>query len=399
MDWVATGAFHDSDELSDEPKCHPNTRVAVLDDIMKWVESETQDDFIMWLFGPAGAGKSAIAKKIAELAAERGLLIGAFFFSRTSPTRNIKDRLIATLAYQMTVSIPDTRALVEDAIQRDPAIFNKNLRIQIESLLIKPFQSVSTQTIPCPKLIIIDGLEECSNSQAQVYILDAISRSFSKHKLPIICLVVSRPESDIMDSFNRNDPLKSIHCRLALDDTYLPDDDIRRFFSDKFEDIRYTHRLRSTIPNPWPTEGSLNALVEKSSGQFLFAATVVKFVQSNHHRPAARLDDTLGALLKMEGINVIAIYPGQIFVMITHSYLYSLMLFDHVGWVDTEIGSIKGWMAKYVPSMKMISTKESARTSLKVILEESKPSLKTLPHFMKTKARESLGKFLPWTSM
>jgi len=82
---------------------------------MKWVESEAQDDFIMWLFGPAGAGKSAIAKRIAELAVERGLLIGTFFFSRTSSTRNIKDRPIATLAYQMAVSIPDTRTLIEDA--------------------------------------------------------------------------------------------------------------------------------------------------------------------------------------------------------------------------------------------------------------------------------------------
>jgi nucleoside-triphosphatase THEP1 len=294
MDWVATGAFHDSDELYDEPKCHPNTRVAVLNDIMKWVQSEAEDDFIMWLFGSAGAGKSAIAKKIAELAAEKGLLIGTFFFSRRSSTRNIKDRLIATLAYQMTVSMPDTRTLIEEAIERDPAIFHKHLQVQIESLLIKPFQTVSRQTIPCPKLIIIDGLDECNDSQAQVSILDALSRSFSKHKSPIICLVASRPETDILASFNGKEPLRSNHCRLVLDDTYLPDDDICRFFRDKFEDIRCTHRFKSTIPNSWPTEEVLEALVEKSSGQFIFAATVVRFVESNRHRPVARLDGILG---------------------------------------------------------------------------------------------------------
>jgi len=38
----------------------------------------------------------------------------------------------------------------------------------------------------------------------------------------------------------------------------------------------------------------LKALVEKSSGQFIFAATVVRFVESHCHRPAARLDVTLG---------------------------------------------------------------------------------------------------------
>jgi hypothetical protein len=60
MEWVSTSAFHNSDELYNALKCHPHMRIAVLDDIMKWVgESESaQDDFMMWLFGPAGSGKS-----------------------------------------------------------------------------------------------------------------------------------------------------------------------------------------------------------------------------------------------------------------------------------------------------------------------------------------------------
>jgi hypothetical protein len=297
MEWVATGAFHNSDEPYDAPKCHPHTRVAVCNEIMKWVEFEAQDEFLMWLFGPAGAGKTAIAKKIADLAAEKRLLIGTFFFSKDSPTRDVKDRLIPTLAYQMAVSIPGTRTYIEAAIEGDPAIFSKNLQTQIDTLLIKPFQSASTQTPPSPKLIIIDGLDECTDSQAQVAILDAIShisQSFPKHNLPIIFLVVSRPEVDIVTFFNGSEPLKSIHRRLFLDDKYYPDADIRLFFSDKFEQIRCTHRLRSTIPKPWPTEKILETLVRKSSGQFIFPATVVRFIESNRHRPAARLDAILG---------------------------------------------------------------------------------------------------------
>jgi hypothetical protein len=298
MEWVATGAFHNSNELYDAPKCHPHTRVAVLDDIMNWVNEsvgEAQDDFILWLFGPAGAGKSAIAKKIAELAAQQDLLIGTFFFSRTSATRNTQDRLIATLAYQLALSIPDTRSDIGEAIERDPAIFNKNLETQIDTLLVKPFESAQTKIVPSPKLIIIDGLDECNDSKAQVAILNAISRSFfPKRNLPIKFLIVSRPEIDLVTSFNSNDPLKSVHRRLALDNKYLPYGDIRLFLSDKFGEIRSTHRLRSTIPSPWPTEESLERLVKKSSGQFIFAATVVKFVESNRHHPVARLNIILG---------------------------------------------------------------------------------------------------------
>ena len=108
----------------DRPKCHSHTRVAVLAEIIKWVESEAQDDLVMWLFGPPGAGKSVIAKKIAELSVGRGLLIGAFFFSGTSSTRNTKDRFIPTLAYHRTVN-------------QDPAIFKKNIETPIDTVRIQ----------------------------------------------------------------------------------------------------------------------------------------------------------------------------------------------------------------------------------------------------------------------
>ncbi|KAF8961812.1 hypothetical protein BDZ97DRAFT_1663668, partial [Flammula alnicola] len=60
------GAFHNSDERFDPPKCHPGTRVAVIKRIMDWVESLEISYPMLWLHGPAGAGKSAIAQMIAE---------------------------------------------------------------------------------------------------------------------------------------------------------------------------------------------------------------------------------------------------------------------------------------------------------------------------------------------
>src|ERR1700678_3367474 len=137
----ATDAFHNSDELYDVILA-PALQLAVLDEHVQWVgEFESAlDEFILWPCGPAGAGKSAIAKKIAELAAEKDLLIASFFFSRTSPTRGTKDRLIATLAYQLALSIPDTRTHIEDAIERDPAVFKKNIQTQVDALLIKPLK-------------------------------------------------------------------------------------------------------------------------------------------------------------------------------------------------------------------------------------------------------------------
>jgi hypothetical protein len=106
--------------------------------------------------------------------------------------------------------------------------------------------------------------------------------------------VVSRPEQELVASFNSSKPLKFIHRRLALDDTYYPDRDIHLFFSDKFKDIKHNHPLRSTIPISWPSQQCLEELVKKSSGQFIYAATVVRFVESNRHRPTKRLEIILG---------------------------------------------------------------------------------------------------------
>ena len=36
--YIAPGAFHNSEERYDPPKCHPHTRRAVLEKIMDWVK-------------------------------------------------------------------------------------------------------------------------------------------------------------------------------------------------------------------------------------------------------------------------------------------------------------------------------------------------------------------------
>ena len=52
--------------------------------------------------------------------------------------------------------------------------------------------------------------------------------------------------------------------------------------------------MRSIIPVSWPTQESLEMLIKKSSGQFTYAATIIRFVESIYHRPTARLDVILG---------------------------------------------------------------------------------------------------------
>ena len=295
---TATAAFHNSDERFDPPKCHPNTRLAVLTKIMRWIRREEDlDAFIMWMYGPAGAGKSAIAQTIAEMCDEEMLLLASFFFSRNDPSRSTAKPLIATIAYQITLNLPDARDSILGAIERDPLIFSKSLAVQVKSLIVAPLLQLAEvgffNESTARRLVIIDGLDECSDHKVQQNIVDVLANAQRQHQIPLIFLICSRPEQYITLAFSTG-VLPSVTARVALDESYLPEEDIRLFSMDKFQEIKSTHPLRGYIPSQWPLPVLLNQLITKSLGQFIYASIVISYVSSIRHKPMDRLDIVLG---------------------------------------------------------------------------------------------------------
>ena len=298
---IAPGAFHNSDERYDPPKCHPHTRRAVLKNIMDWVKDPNKVTLILWLYGPAGTGKSAIAQTIAELLEEAGLLAAAFFFSRNASGRNDETSLVATLVYQLIKSIPEIRAHALQAVEQDPALFACSIQAQIQALIIKPLNAVANdetlaQTLLYrPRLIILDGLDECGTTSAQTHILNALSMAVKHLHIPLCFLIASRPEQQIRQVFNdQNHGLGSLSFSIALDNGYQPDDDIRVYLQSTFDEIKQNHPSKAHLPMSWPSSEDIGRLVKKSSGQFIYASTVVKFVNSHRHWPPDRLKIIFG---------------------------------------------------------------------------------------------------------
>ena len=52
--------------------------------------------------------------------------------------------------------------------------------------------------------------------------------------------------------------------------------------------------MRRYLDDSWPSVDILEELVKKSSGQFIYASTVVKYVTSIRHQPVDRLNIVLG---------------------------------------------------------------------------------------------------------
>ncbi|KAF9471059.1 hypothetical protein BDN70DRAFT_888495, partial [Pholiota conissans] len=293
------GAMHDSSTRFDPPKCHPNTRVAVLEYLMGWIFGHNDPEaLILWLYGLAGAGKSAILQTIAELCAERKSILASFFFSHSDPTRNTFKPLIPTIACQIAVAIPEIRPLVELAIEHDPIIFDKSIATQLQFLIIYPFKDlIASGFFSNPetsrRLVIIDGLDECVDPKMQSMILRTLADALRAQKLPLIFLIASRPEQNIQLTFNSNS-LAGLWKSLVLDDSYKPDDDIRTFLVDSFQEIKSTHPHHKYIPNDWPSELNFDRLIRKSSGQFIYASVVIKYISAPYDRPVHRLDVIMG---------------------------------------------------------------------------------------------------------
>ena len=264
---------------------------------MRWVQDLTQSKDVLWLYGPAGAGKSAIAQTIAELCANLGLLVASFFFFRASTSRNNEKRLVASIAYQLALSILETRPFIESAIHLDPSIFDKSVETQLEALVIVPLEKARSTTTPSipdnwPRLILIDALDECNGTPIQRSIIHTLSTALLRHRVPLILFVTSRPEPHIRSAFNAFE----ISHHIVLDNSYDPDADIKEFLLCRFKQIRENHPLATFIPESWPPAEIIDTLVQKSSGQFIYASTVMKYLDSPKHSPMKRLDVIIGLI-------------------------------------------------------------------------------------------------------
>jgi len=49
-----------------------------------------------------------------------------------------------------------------------------------------------------------------------------------------------------------------------------------------------------SVPGPWPSDDIIKRLVRQSEGYFIYASTVIKFIDEEFFSPAARLDQVLG---------------------------------------------------------------------------------------------------------
>jgi WD40 repeat protein len=244
---------------------------------------------IFWLAGLAGTGKSTIIKTFCQrVSSDNNLLLASFFASRNSADRRDPYRILHTFAYQLATTSDRVRPHVLSALRAPQDVMQEPMHEQIERLLVEPLRKAQLSGLTV--LFAIDALDECQKTAAGVEggpLIELLAQLLQQQ--PVKLVVTSRQEDSIASMF-RSLP----HVSLRLHDIALAivEEDIRRIFDAGFADIR-RRRARDLGTDLWPTPVQLNALVHLTGPLFIYAATVLMYIDGPRFLPRNRLNQIL----------------------------------------------------------------------------------------------------------
>ncbi|KAF8645664.1 hypothetical protein AX16_007660, partial [Volvariella volvacea WC 439] len=296
--YICTRATFNGDDRDEAPRCHRDTRKSIIGNVELWALDRHSGSGILWMTGPAGMGKSAIARKICEdlNKLDPRTLIGSFFFSKEGGDRNSLRALVPTLAYRLAVAVAEAGEFIRQALASDPFIFDRTIETQWDTLIIRPLQNLLYTSSSNRSLIVIDGLDECESPSEQSRLLHLLAK-FGEYSLyqRVALLVTGRRDEHIQSEL---DALIRIYPRLfrlppvVLCETEESREDMRLILSTSLNGIR---RRRSPImgDRQWPPEGAIGLIVNRAQGQFIYVCTIIRWLSDHDGNPVERLQAIL----------------------------------------------------------------------------------------------------------
>src|SRR6267154_5177269 len=229
--------------LDTRKQCLPGTRMEILSQITDWINSIGDDvPRVMWLSGPAGKGKSAIAHTIARWFKDMGGLGSCYCFDRHREADRRHEKIFSTIARDLADHDPEMKRALADAVKNDSSLKNTaDIVQQWQKLLMGPVGKLSGSTVG-PVLIVIEALDESGGIETRRHLrilagkledqgVSKITELPSNFRI----LVTSRPLHDIDDEFGGVQHIR----RLSMDDIspVVAERDIRTFVSKKLEGL------------------------------------------------------------------------------------------------------------------------------------------------------------------
>ncbi|XP_006463159.1 hypothetical protein AGABI2DRAFT_224803, partial [Agaricus bisporus var. bisporus H97] len=269
------GAEFDSSARNPPPRCHPGTRLAILDRSLYFIHHCDGMTKMRWVLGAAGVGKSALLQSVVESPELAVNCHASVFFSING--RDDGTKAIITISYQLAVKSELYRQLIEREITRDPSLLRSSMAKQFLKLIIEPFIHNPQLNSAGRALIVIDGLDECKNPETQLELLQLISDLCIKYpSSPLVWLIASRPEQHITSFFSQSDVAAAYEKEEIVVDSDEAREDVERFLREKLTEIQ---KKASDLVDPrWPEEQDFWKLANAAGGLFAYADTAVRYI-------------------------------------------------------------------------------------------------------------------------
>ncbi|KAB5589064.1 Vegetative incompatibility protein HET-E-1 [Ceratobasidium theobromae] len=257
--------------------CTEDTRKGILTDLNAWVGNPKAEK-VYWMNGMAGTGKTTIACTLASQLESRGQLAASFFCTRTTPECRDADRIVPTIAYQLARRLTVFKSALYQVLDKDPDVGSRNIFTQFERLLKEPLEEVKDK-IGNNLVVVIDGLDECTDTRTASQMLDVLFRFMDN--LPIKFFVTSRPEAAIPKKMTSTENSSKSILHLHDIERSLVQQDIKLY-------------LQEELGSMGLSLDEVNQLAILAGSLFIYAATTVRYIQTGtgvvpHERLATML--------------------------------------------------------------------------------------------------------------
>ena len=259
--------------------CLEGTQEWVLWDIEAW-EADKMNESVYWLKGVAGCGKSTITQTFAERSAAKDNLGASFFCSRNYPDRQNLHLIFLTLARDLAYWSADFKTALVPIIRANPNLQDDSLPEQLKKLLVQPFKETGLSAT-----IVVDTLDECEDKEPVSEFLSALA--VHVNNMPTVrFFITGRPEDHIRSGF-KLPSLQTKELPLHDVDSATVDSNIKSFIPYWLDEI--TTRRRQAISGQWPSDRDITTILKKTSGLFIIASVILRFIDSPSTSPQKRL--------------------------------------------------------------------------------------------------------------
>ncbi|KAB5589390.1 vegetative incompatibility protein HET-E-1 [Ceratobasidium theobromae] len=243
--------------------CTKGTRVDVLLELDSW-SCDLNAPNIYWMSGTAGAGKTTLAYTFCKKLKQQKQLGATFFCTRTIAECRDVGRIIPTIAYQLARYSLAFRLALCRILGNGPNISTSTMSAQYERLLRDPILEVR-DAIPENLIVVIDGLDECTDSNGVESILDILLRLSTD--LPLKFFVTTRSELAIQQMMeSKSFEARSVFVLHEIERS-LVQADIELYLAEELEFMS-------------PSEAQVQKLAELSGNLFIYAATAVRYIRA-----------------------------------------------------------------------------------------------------------------------